>query len=337
MTIKNTVYSIHQRLKDLTNPPIKLTHVYELLAAAYGFKSYTSLKNVAVFTNLDDPSTANQDSILERASSLGYQAFPAEELVAILEEDGLGTLTFSELAVRLSEYNHFIDDDLDQLIAADTNAWANYCLALYYADNEDDNQIGSEYWYQQMLAGRQLGDIEKAWALEYKEHLAMGNKYEFHLRKAASLGCDLALLDLAEKFDDATFFEGSHQNVSSDPMRVAEIAENLGRSKDQYHWLTVAAESGNTNAMRELIEGFDSEDLTRCWTWIYLSQLLGKDLTKDNYYAIHENGAMYDDGVGGPMYADGIDGIELATISIVDDKLARLNAEKLFNKITLGK
>ncbi|WP_047540103.1 hypothetical protein [Methylotenera versatilis] len=334
MTIKNTVYSAHQRLKDLTNPPVKLTHVYELLAAAFGFNSYASLKRVAILTNLDGLTTVNQNSILQKANSLGYQAFPAGELVAILEEEGLGTLTFSELAVRLSEYNHFIDDDLDQLIAADTNAWANYCLALHCADSEeDDSQIGSEYWYQQMQAGRQLSGIEKTWALEYKEHLANGNKYEYHLRKAALLGCDLALLDLAEKFDDATFFEGDYQNVTADPMRVAEIAHNLGRYKDQHHWLTVAAEAGNIEAMRELIESFDSKDLTRCWTWIYLSQLLDNDLTIDHHYAIHENGSEYDYDVGGPMYADGLDGISLESLEKQQDALARFAAEAIFKKL----
>lgn len=333
MTIKNTVYSLHQRLKDLTNPPIKLTHVYELVAAAFGFNSYASLKSVAILTNLDDPAIANQDLILQRSSLLGYQAFPVGELVETLEEEGLGTLTFSELAIKLRENDHFVDDDLDQLIAAETNAWAIYCLALYYEDSSDDDQVGSDYWYNQMQAGRQLGDIEKAWALEYKEQQANGNRYENYLRKAASLGCDLALLDLAEKFNESSFFEGDYRNVAADPMSIAEIAQNLGRSKDQHQWLTIAAERGNTHAMRELIEGFDSKDLTRCWTWIYLSQLLGKDLTQDRYHAFHENGSSYDDDVGGPMYVDGIDGISLDPLYKEQDTLAKLAAEAIFKKL----
>lgn len=333
MTIKNTVYSTHQRLKDVTNTPIKLTHVYELLAAAFNFNSYASLKSVAILTNLDEPTTANQDSILQRSSLLGYQAFPAGELVAILEEKGLGTLTFSELAIKLRENDHFVDDDLDQLIAAETNAWANYCLALYYEDSSDDDQVGSGYWFKQMQAGRQLSAIEKTWALEYKEQQANGNRYEYHLRKAASLGCDLALFDLAEKFDESSFFEGDYRNVAVDPMSVAEIAQNLGRSKDQYHWLTVAAERGNTHAMRKLIEDFDSKDLARCWTWVYLSQLLGEDLTKDRHYAIHENGSSYDDDVGGPMFIDGTDGINLEPLEGGQDQLAKMAAEVLFNRL----
>ena len=335
MTIKNTVYSAHQRLKDVTNPPVKLTHVYELLAAAFGFNSYASLKSVAILTNLNDPITANLDSILQRASLLGYQAFPDGELVAIIEEEGLRTLTFSELAIKLREDDHFVDDDLDQLIAAETNAWANYCLALYYEDSSDDDQVGSGYWFKQMQAGRKLSGIDKTLALEYKEQQANRNRYEYHLRKAASLGCDLALLDLAEKFDESSFFEGDYRNVAADPMSVAEIAQNLGRSKDQYHWLTVAAEAGNIDAMRELIGSFDSKDLVRCWTWIYLSQLLGEDLTKNRHYAIHENGSSYDDDVGGPMFVDGTDGINLESLKDEQDQLAKLAAKSLFNRLKL--
>lgn len=334
MTIKNTVYSLHQRLKDLTSPPIKLTHVYELVAAAFGFNSYASLKSVAILTNLDDPTVANQDLIQQRSSLLGYQAFPAAELAATLEEEGLGTLTFSELAIRLRENDHFVDDDLDQLIAAETNAWAIYCLALYYEDSSDDDQVGSDYWYNQMQAGRQLSDIERTWALEYKEQLANGGRYEYHLRKAAALGCDLALLDLAEKFNESSFFEGDYRNVAADPMSIAEIAQNLGRSQDQHHWLTIAAERGNTHAMRELIEGFDSKDLVRCWTWIYFSQLIGEDLTKDRHYAIHENGSSYDDDVGGPMYVDGTDGIDLEPLESGQNVIAKFVAKGLYNNFS---
>ncbi len=142
----------------------------------------------------------------------------------------------------------------------------------------------------------------------------------------------MALLDLAEKFNESSFFEGDYRNVAADPMSIAEIAQNLGRNKDQHRWLTVAAESGNIEAMRELIEGFDSKDLTRCWTWIYLSQLLGKDLTQDRYHAFHENGSSYDDDVGGPIYVDGTDGIELEPLEGNQDELAKFAAEAIFNR-----
>lgn len=56
--------------------------------------------------------------------------------------------------------------------------------------------------------------------------------------------------------------------------------------------------------MRRLIEEFDHNDQLRCWTWLYLARLVGTDLTKDEHYAIHEDGSYYDD-VGGPTFVAG--------------------------------
>jgi len=61
----------------------------------------------------------------------------------------------------------------------------------------------------------------------------------------------------------------------------------------------------NPDAMLELIEGYNSEDLKQCWTWVYLAELLGTDLTKDDYVALHEDGSLYDDDVGGSLYIGG--------------------------------
>jgi hypothetical protein len=334
MTIKSTVYSTHQKFKNLTSPTFKLSHVYELFAAALGFNSYAALKSDVMLTKIDDSTVANQDAILQKAFALGYKTFPAFELARIMEAQGLCALSFTELAKKLKEGDHFIEDDLGQLLANETNAWANYCLALHYDNfSEEDHLTGSDYWYNQLQAGRQLSGVELTFALEYKQHLTNKSKYEFHLRKAASLGCDMALLDLAENFDDASFFEGNYQNVSSDPMRVAEIAENLGRFKDQHHWLTVAAEAGNIEAMRELVESYDSKDLTLCWTWVYLSRLLGEDFTKDRHYAINPDGSDYDDDVGGLVEVGGRDGIDLQTLEKQQEALARLAAEAIFKKL----
>ena len=113
-------------------------------------------------------------------------------------------------------------------------------------------------------------------------------------------------------------------------MLVAEIARELGRSDEHRYWLTVAANAGNIGAMRELIESYDDKDLLRCWTLVYLSQLLGEDLTQDRHYAIHEDGSRYDDDVGGSMFVDGEEGIDLPSLESEQDTLARNAAEKLF-------
>ena len=77
----------------------------------------------------------------------------------------------------------------------------------------------------------------------------------------------------------------------------------------------MAAESGYTDAMLHLIEEHDNGDLIQCWTWAYLSRLVGTDLTKDTHYAIHEDGSEYDDDFGGTAYVAGRDGVGLGPLS----------------------
>ena len=85
--------------------------------------------------------------------------------------------------------------------------------------------------------------------------------------------------------------------------------------------------------MRRLIEEFDHGDPVRCWAWLYLAEMLGSDLTKDEYYAINEDGSPYDDDVGGPMFVDGCDGIRLEPISAEQQATARQNAVEMFRVI----
>ena len=109
----------------------------------------------------------------------------------------------------------------------------------------------------------------------------------------------------------------------------------MGRTSDAKHWLTLAAERGDTDAMLQLIEEHDQGDLQRCWTWVYLSQLVGTDLTRDAHYAINEDGWDYDDDVGGPAYVAGRDGVDLEPLAPAQDTAARRAAQKQFAQIRL--
>lgn len=100
--------------------------------------------------------------------------------------------------------------------------------------------------------------------------------------------------------------------------------------------MIAAAESGDINAMRNLLENRSASDLPQCWTWIYFARLLGTDLTEDEYFAIGEDGAPYDDEAGGPMYADGREGYQLPALSPEADEIARTTAAKLFERLSAG-
>ncbi len=109
-------------------------------------------------------------------------------------------------------------------------------------------------------------------------------------------------MDLADQFDDPAFFEVPDPNVRADPAFIAEIADRLGRPDDVKEWLRMAAEAGDIEAMCQLIEEFDHGDPQKCWMWVYLAELIGEDLTEDRHYAIHDDGSLYDDDVGGNAF-----------------------------------
>ena len=84
--------------------------------------------------------------------------------------------------------------------------------------------------------------------------------------------------------------------------------------------------------MRDLIEQQDRADALKCWTWFYLAQLHGTDLTQDNYRAIHDNGDEYDDDVGGNMFVDGLGGVILP----VANEAVRIQAQAIAQDLFKG-
>jgi TPR repeat protein len=372
MTIKEFAYAAQRHLQSKTDSVFKRSHVYELLAAAFGFDSYAALGCNAVLTLRHSdapPSSKNGHLIRRRCLALGYPPTTADaisnELPGFVANRQLDVVGYSDLVAVLREESwrwgddqHWVepDDDMpvqtwsvldgdeisailvDSLESAASNgsALAHYALALIYAPGEDDEpEVGSSYWYSQEQQGRVLTGVEKEWADAHAQRLRTEELYAHHLREAARLGCAEALLDLADRFDDPAFFENAQRSVMEDPAKVAEIATRLGRRKDAKRWLTVAAEAGDTEAMRQLIEGHCRDDLGQCWMWVYLARLLGTDLMRDEYYAIHEDGTPYDDDVGGPAFVDGRDGVKLDPLDAERDAAARTAAEQRFKDFDL--
>lgn len=66
---------------------------------------------------------------------------------------------------------------------------------------------------------------------------------------------------------------------------------------------------------------------------MYLSRLVGTDLTRDAHYAINEDGSDYDEDVGGPAYVADRDGINLEPLSAEQDAPARLAAQNCLNRL----
>ena len=368
MTIKELAYSAQQRLQARTGSSFKRAHIYELLAASCGFNSYAALNTAAVFRRLpaDKYMVVLDNGVRRRCVALGYETHTADlvasVLPAFLAERQIGTVKFSDLVAELRGESFDQEDDFDEddsfddrqddlyvrswgrsgdesmmsitleglEIAASKNiALAHYALALLHFP-DDEQKRGSSYWHAQVLQGHILTGVEKEWADAHAVYLAKTAQYVHHLREAARLGQQYALLDLAEQFDDPAFFEQEKSSVTSDPVMVAELAERLGRPADARAWLVAAAEAGDTDAIRRLIADYDYGDLKKCWTWLYLAELHGTDLTQDDYHAIHENGSSYDDDAGGSMFIDGCSGVNIGAISVEQTAAAKQAALDIF-------
>ncbi len=360
MTIKDLAYSAHQHLQNSTGNTIKRAHVYELFAAAFGFKSYAAFCVDAVLAESDFYNSEEniQGSFLaQRFLELGYQSDLAKvvamELQSFLMMRQISCLTIpaliSELRSRvLSDYDYY-DDEIDipydeadpvlvsclEHLANKGSAQAHYALALVYATGSEDHmKSGSDYWYSQAQQGCVLTGAQKAFADSYANYFSYTEKHKYHLREAGRLGSQEALLVLAKRFGDSAFFEQGHHKTVAHPAKVAAIAEDLGRFADAEFLLVAAAEEGNVDAMLDLINSYHSNDLIKCWKWVYLSKLVNRYLTRSNYRAVHEDGSDYDD-VGGPLEVVGYDGVSLKSIDESQHTAARLAAQNLYQQNNL--
>ena len=87
MTIKELAYSAQQHLQTCTADPLKRTHVYELMSAAFGYKSYAAFGVDVIFVEgLLDPKslTSAKASVEQRFIGLGYQRDTADDVAVAL-------------------------------------------------------------------------------------------------------------------------------------------------------------------------------------------------------------------------------------------------------------
>ena len=112
MTIKEFAYSTQQHLQASAKGPFKRAHIYELLAASFGFNSYAALCANSVFTDVSMPSqipAKHRSLVRNRCVEMGYQADVADEVSNALPDflterefgvfgiDGLAALLRTEL------------------------------------------------------------------------------------------------------------------------------------------------------------------------------------------------------------------------------------------------
>lgn len=195
--------------------------------------------------------------------------------------------------------------------------------------DDDDHRFGRELHRRGQWSTEPVGFAEIAGSAD--SFIRVVAKHRYHLLEAARGKDRRALLLTAERYGDPGALELEPSN-EVDPYHMANLADANGRSELGNQWLAVLAREGDMLAMRTLIED-RSEPLSRAWVWMYLSRLLGRDLSQHRYEAICENGALYEDDIGGPAFVGGDIGIELIPLAAEDRRRAEEEAAQLFAEI----
>ncbi|HHQ4722622.1 hypothetical protein ACET7Y_03240 [Aeromonas veronii] len=383
MTIKQFVHDTRQQLVDSSALSLKTSHLYELIAAAFGYRSYAALQAEAIVLHQTPwPCQPDLGLLEQRGREL---ALPQPQTLSLLVGQHLqraGVVSIQVEALGLTDEGDWddtwedgwlddeVEDDDAQLQPAPSSTTplnaaqalleqldayhqppialqalqqlesfaerghpqVHWWLAQRLGDAEtyiDNSDVPSGYWYRKQQEGMVLSGPELEFANGFAAMLEEQQRWLHHTLKAAQGGIVEARFALAEARLDSGIFDIDPATVS-DPAAIAWLAMEHDNQQAAHHWLTQAAQRGDTQAMLALIEEYDRDNLYQSWVWLRLAQLLGNDFTQDDLRAIHEDGSLYDDDVGGPLYVAGREGIELPPLAPELASKAEEEAQRLF-------
>lgn len=196
-------------------------------------------------------------------------------------------------------------------------------------EEEPIGTVDGGYWFEQQQAGRVLSGVELEWADTYRRRQEARASRENHLQRAAALGsAEAALCRAEENPSDENFETAARLAADRHAARLGKLAMSCGREDDARKWFRIAAQRGDTAAMKTLASELES-DPREAWTWIHLAELLGVDVMA--YHAVGEDGLPADADEAGPIYAAG--GFELDQLSSLDDEASKRRARELYEAI----
>lgn len=399
MTLKELAHLAQQALQDRAGCPVKRSHVHELLAAAFGHRSWAAFHSEAVLADagIGSAPTGGLPELIGRAVQLGYPqpaaAIIATSLQSLVAEHRLAAISWADLQATLipppkvDDRDDFGDDDDDEgwddeLPAAEASASGPtreqlmgspmLVSSLEQAAGPANPQghfllaalcrcsRPNPYLYEESLKGRVLTAIERGWVDDYLRLEPQYRRYEAHLKAAALGGVRAAALEYGKVFEAPEFIAMADQMAGDvDALEMARLAPS---DASRARWLRVAAEQGSRTALEALAadgdvwaedqvaawaephwlrsaaeRAIDSGDAMRAWTWQYLALERGVDLTRSTMAAYHDggerNGQFYDSDFGGPLYADGDEGLELPELSRASHREAKANAKAILRRI----
>ncbi|MBM5571117.1 MULTISPECIES: hypothetical protein [Deefgea] len=294
MTIKEFAFTTQQHIQTTTSSQFKRAHIYELISASFGYKSFAAFSSEAIFVDSKIGSAANNNTadLVGRVIQLGYPGEHASNVAKCfadkLAECSITFIKIRDLLALLAPpkaeksrdpyYDEYEDDDFyddideeDAQVEVDTDIdFANSPILM-----ESLQQLASQshpdanyalaiiyripeptsYLYEESLRGRKLTSIERQWVDEYLVQKPIYEKYQHHLKVAALNGCRAAALEYATTFDDDEFYIlAEKMDGDINALRMSEVAASLGFYESSQVWLKKAAEEGSYDALEELAE-----------------------------------------------------------------------------------
>lgn len=291
MTLKALAHAAHHTLQTRAGCNIPHSHIYELLAAAFGYSTWASLRADALLADNnagETPSPAVAPQVIGRALHLQYAQAVAHAMAdALADFIGMRQLTvvrwatLEQLLLPVARYPASTDLDAAELddepdeapVSAPTAASAmarDRLLAstLLVETLEQTASVApwthqllaalyrcakpNPYLYEESLKGRALTTIERGWVEDYLKLAPRHRKYEAHLKAAAEGGVRACALEYGTVFERPEFIALAERlDGDVDPEQMALVAST---PQARARWLRQAAQVGSGRAMEVLAD-----------------------------------------------------------------------------------
>ena len=293
MTLKELAHAAHQSLQTRAGCDVKRSHVYELLAAAFGYQSWAAFLPESLLTDggVGDAPEGAAPRLIGRAIQLQYTQGAATAMAGALldfaAERRIGALRRSVLAEILRPGPRYVDEegledddaeDWDDVEAAPQDVPGSVpsrepllgspllLSSLEHSAESDpqDHQLlatlyrcqrPNPYLHEESLKGRVLTAVERGWVDEYLRLEPQFRKYEAHLKQAALGGVRAAALEYGAVFEAPEFFAMAERLTGDvDAVHMARVA---AMPEARAAWLRRAAEQGSRPALEQLADQGD--------------------------------------------------------------------------------
>ncbi|MDP2203557.1 MAG: hypothetical protein Q8K07_16155 [Methylicorpusculum sp.] len=149
MTIKTFVFDTHQYCQTHIAAPFKRTHIYELLATAFGYNSFAVLNSQSILLPGDQVHSCIQQSksLHKRCLDLGYPTavadFIATQFPILIEQKRINILLLSDLILKLRQqlsyrgYSDWQEEDIDESEDENLEQWVDKDWLPFHDEPQD--------------------------------------------------------------------------------------------------------------------------------------------------------------------------------------------------------